>query len=132
MKRYRLIKRGLRGGTFCAFDKETKKRESLKTKSLEDAQQIINARNDALRQPHINLAIAKAFLFGADYRICKRTWSDVFDSVIDAKHGVTQLRWKTARKDKAFASLMQKRLIETTADHFLEVLKANKVPTTIP
>ena len=45
-KRYRLICRGLRGGTFYCVDSRTGKRTSLgKDISEEEAQQIIYAKN---------------------------------------------------------------------------------------
>ena len=131
MKQYRLIKRGLRGGTFYAVNCETGKRESLGIKDPAEAQRIINAKNEALRQPFINLQIAKAYLSGSDEKLIRRTWEEVFDARIETAKGVSKTRWLTAKKDKAFAPLLHKPLIETTADDFLAVLKANKVSTII-
>ena len=83
-KRYCLIRRKDRQGTFYFHDLVTGKRESLGTKTLEDAEQIINAKNEALRQPHINLQIAKAFLFGADDKIKTRSWDNIFEAIIES------------------------------------------------
>ena len=64
--RYRLTHRGSRGGMFYCVDKTTGKRTSLQTTNKEDAQQIIDAKNQAERQPVINLQIAWLLLiFGA-------------------------------------------------------------------
>ena len=52
--RYRLIRRGIRGGKFYCVDTTTGKRTSLRTESEEDAQQIINAKNQAEHQPALN------------------------------------------------------------------------------
>jgi len=131
MNRYRLIKRGVRGGTFYAVNTDTGKREFLGTRDAAEAQRIISAKNEALRQPFINLQIAKAYLCGADEKLVRRTWDEVFDAIIEIKQGATQTRWKTARKDKAFSPILQKPLIQTKAEDLLEVLKANKVSTTI-
>jgi hypothetical protein len=48
----------------------------------DDALRIIGAMSEALRQPHVNLQIAKAYLFGSDERIRTRTWENVFDAII--------------------------------------------------
>ena len=59
--RYRLIRRGVRGGTFYCVDTKTGKRTSLGKHSEDEARQIINAKNQALRQPMLNMQIAKAY-----------------------------------------------------------------------
>ena len=64
--RYRLIRRGTRGGTFYCVDTFTGKRSSLGTNNEDEARQIIEAKNQALRQPVLNLQIAKAYLAGTD------------------------------------------------------------------
>jgi hypothetical protein len=64
--RYRLIRRGIRGGIFYCVDTATGKRTSLQTGDEDAALQIINAKNQAIRQPALNLQIAKAYLTGAD------------------------------------------------------------------
>jgi selenocysteine lyase/cysteine desulfurase len=58
--RYRLVCLSYRGGKFYCFDKETKKRTSLNTTSLNEAEQIVQAKNNSSRQPALNLHIAKA------------------------------------------------------------------------
>ena len=62
-KRYRLIRRGERN-TFYCFDIETQKRTSLETFDRDEAERIIEAKNDSLRQPALNLNIARAYLSG--------------------------------------------------------------------
>lgn len=64
--RFRLIHRGERGRQFYCVDSETGKRFSLKTKDRDAAKQIVLAKNQALRQPSLNLQIAKAYLAGTD------------------------------------------------------------------
>ena len=58
--RFRLITRGERGKQFYCVDTETGKRFSLKTKDRDAAKQIVLAKNQALRQPNLNLHIAES------------------------------------------------------------------------
>lgn len=67
-KRYQLIRRGERGHQFYCVDSETGRRFSLKTKDRDVAEQIVLAKNQSLRQPSLNLQIAKAYLAGTDKR----------------------------------------------------------------
>jgi hypothetical protein len=60
--RYRLIRRGVRGGAFYCVDTGTGKRTSLGTSDEDTARQILEAKNNAVRQPAINLQIAKAYM----------------------------------------------------------------------
>ena len=62
--RYRLICRGIRGGLYYCVDTTTGKRTSLGTTNEDEARQIIEAKNISLRQPVLNLQIAKAYLAG--------------------------------------------------------------------
>ena len=55
--RYRLIRRGVRGGGFYCVDSVTGKRTSLRTGSEDEARQIVEAKNQAERQPVLNLQI---------------------------------------------------------------------------
>jgi hypothetical protein len=71
--RYRLIRRGVRNGAFYCVDTKTGKRTSLQTCNEDEARQIINAKNQALRQPVLNMQIAKAYLYGTDNGIATRT-----------------------------------------------------------
>ena len=58
--RFRLIQRGTRSGKFYCVDKTTGKRTSLQTTDADAARQIVAAKNQAERQPVLNLQIAKA------------------------------------------------------------------------
>src|SRR5678815_366821 len=78
-RRFRLVQRRRRGGTFYCFDTLTQKRVSLQTKDRDEAEQIVQARNQALRQPALNLQIAKAYLAGSDPAISSRTWQSAMD-----------------------------------------------------
>jgi integrase len=129
--RYRLTTRGSRGGTFYCVDKTTGKRTSLKTTDADEAQQIIEAKNQAERQPVLNLQIAKAYLAGSDNGVATRTWQNAIDSLIASKLAANQARWKTAAKDKALAPLLSLVIIETKAEALLKAMQAGKVSTNV-
>ena len=103
--RFRLIHRGDCGGQFYCVDSETGKRFSLKTKDRDAAEQIVLARNQSLRQPVLNLQIAKAYLAGSVSGVASRTWQIAIESLTNTKHGANQERWRIAAKDKALAPL---------------------------
>jgi integrase len=129
--RYRLIRRGIRGGLYYCVDNRTGKRTSLGTTDADEAQQILDARNNSERQPVLNLQIAKAYLAGTDNGIATRTWQSAIDSLINTKQGANQHRWKTAAKDKAFAMLLPQVIIETKAELLLKVLQVGTVSTNV-
>lgn len=127
--RYRLIRRGLRGGTFYCVDTATKQRTSLRTDSEDEARQIVEAKNQALRQPVLNLQIAKAYLAGSDPSFVHRKWSDVMMEFVATKTGTNRTRSERAIADKAFDSIRELQVLETRSEHFLRVLKAGKLST---
>jgi hypothetical protein len=129
--RFRLIHRGERGNQFYCVDTETGKRFSLKTKDRDVAEQIILAKNQSLRQPSLNLQIAKAYLAGTDNGIATRTWQNALDALINTKLGSNQHRWRTAAKDKAFAPLLPRVIIETPGELLLRVMQTGKVSTNV-
>jgi hypothetical protein len=129
--RFRLISRGSRGGALYCVDGSTGKRTSLGASSRDEAEQIVLAKNQALRQPALNLQIARAYLGGSDEGVATRTWQHVMDEMPKLKKGETQARWLTAIKDKAFDSIRRVCLLETKADHILRVLEAGTVSTNV-
>ena len=129
--RYRLTYRGCRGGMFYCVDKTTGKRTSLGTTNADEAQQIIEAKNNSVRQPMLNLQIAKAYLAGTDNGIATRTWQQAMESVTNTKQGANQHRWRTAARDKAFAPLLPRVIIETPGELLLKVLQTGTVSTNV-
>jgi integrase len=125
--RYRLFLR--RKSVFYAFDNTTKNFQSLKTKDRSQAERLLVALNEAGRQPAMNLGLARVYLKHSDPMVSQRTWQHVFNEIIKLKSGPTQYRWQTAAKDKAFDLIRRRLLIETQAEHFLEVLKQGTVST---
>jgi len=129
--RYRLTRRGIRGHRFYCVDTTTGKRTSLRTANEEEARQIIEARNQSERQPVLNLQIAKAYLAGTDNGIATRTWQQAIEALTNTKQAANQERWRTAARDKAFAPLMPRVIIETLGELLLKVLQCGTVSTNV-
>jgi integrase len=129
--RYRLIRRGIRGGTFYCVDTKTGKRTSLAVHDEDAARQVIEARNQAERQPMLNLQIAKAYLAGTDSGVATRTWQNALDVLTASKRGANQLRWRTASNDTAFDLIRHQVIIETQGEILLRVIRTGTVSTNI-
>ncbi|HWW01303.1 MAG TPA: hypothetical protein VNZ64_16520 [Candidatus Acidoferrum sp.] len=129
-QRFILYRRKL-GGMFYIEDTESRKHESLGTKDRTEAVSILNARNEAVRQPHLNLQIAKAYLAGTDSGVSNRTWQNALDALIDLRSGPTKERRQRAAKEKAFDLIRDRVIIETTAEHLFACLKAGTVSTNV-
>jgi hypothetical protein len=129
--RFRLMQRGLRGGIFYCIDSHTRKRESLGTQDANDAAQILLAKNQAVRQPALNLQMAKAFLSASDDELGKRTWQHAINALVDTKHNSTKARWLRSVKHRAFDRIRERLLIETRAEDFLAVLKTGTLSTNL-
>ena len=129
--RYRLTYRSDRGKMFFCVDSESGKRTSLHTKDRDAAEQIVFAKNQALRQTSINLQLAKAYLAGSDSGVSTRTWQDALNVLVETKQGPTKERWTRAAKETALDFIRHKVLIETQAENLLQCLKAGTVSTNI-
>jgi integrase len=112
-------------------DTHTSKRTSLHTSDKDAARQIVAAKNQAERQPILNLQIAKAYLAGTDNGITTRTWRDAIESLTASKGGANRERWQRAAKDKAFTPLLPKVIIETRGEVLLTVLQSGTVSTNV-
>lgn len=124
MKRRFILYRRKLGGTFYVEDTETRKQESLGTKNRAEATSLLNARNESVRQPQLNLQIAKAYLAGTDSGVSTRTWQQALDAIVETKSGSTQDRWRRAAKETALDSIRNRIILETQAEHLLACLKA--------
>lgn len=120
-----------RSGVFYSFDRETGKRESLRTGDKVQAQRILQAKNEGHVQPALNLQLARTYLAASDPQTVNRTWRKVFAEIIKTKRGKTQRRWERASKDLAFDLIRDRTLLETRAEHFLSVLETGKVSTNV-
>jgi len=129
--RYRLIRRGVRGGGFYCVDNKTGKRTSLRTGSEDEARQIVEAKNQAERQPMLNLQIAKAYLAGTDNGITTRTWHHAIEALTNTKQGANRERWLRVVKDRALVPLLPRVIIETQGELMLRVLQTGTVSTNV-
>jgi integrase len=130
-ERYRVVQLGARGGTFYCKDNETGARTSLKTKNRKEAERLVQHKNEALKNPHVNRKIGMAYLSAVDPKLVTRTWSDVMDDIVLDKEGATLRRWKSAIKDPALHFLKDKVVVVTLAEDFLAVLRAGTVSTNV-
>ena len=120
-----------RAGIFYCEDTRTGKQTSLRTRDRADAVRLLHVKNEAVHQPAMNLQIAQVYLQHGDPALATRTWQTVMEQITATKHGSTQARWQTAIRDQALEGLRQRRLIETSAEHFLAALRAGTVSTNI-
>lgn len=118
--RYRLFRRGCR---FYLQDNETRQQTSLRTSDPREAQRLLSARNESVRAPLLNLSLARAYLAAQDPGMASRTWKAVMEETIRHGQPVTQERYTRAARDRAFDSIRDKPLIQTTADDLLRVLR---------
>jgi integrase len=131
MKRRYILYRRKRGGMFYIEDTETRKQESTGTRNRAEATSLLNARNESIRQPHLNLQIAKAYLAGTDSGVATRTWQQALDAIIETKSGPTQDRWRQAAKQAALDLIRHRVILETQGEHLLACLKAGTVSTNV-
>lgn len=118
-----------RGSVFYSEDTVTKKQESLHTKDRGEAQILLAAKNEAVRQTAMNLQMAQIYLRHSDGDLASRTWQKVMDAMSTFKKGYNSDRYRSAYKSKAFDPLRDRKLIETKAEHFIEILNAGTVTT---
>src|SRR5580704_13690617 len=116
-----------RGAVFYMEDTATGKQTSLRTKDETEARSLLNARNEAQRQPVLNLHLARAYLTASDPAFVERTWGVVMEQMQSRGKESSRERYSSVFKSKAYDGLRNKKLLETTADDFFTVFKQNKV-----
>jgi integrase len=116
-----------RGDVFYVQDSATGQQTSLRTKDETEARSLLNARNEAQRQPVLNLHLARAYLTASDPAFVERTWQSVMAQLQARGKDSSRERYQTVFKSPAFDGLRNKTLLETTADDFLAVFKDGKV-----
>jgi integrase len=118
-------------GVYYSFDTLTKKRRTLNTSDPDEAQRLVNALNEACKQPAVNLQIAQVYLEHSNPDLAKRNWQHVMDEMGRNKSGSTKERWDTAVKDKAFDQIRFLVLIKTQAEHLLDAMHKGTVSTNV-
>jgi integrase len=129
--RYRLICRGCRDGMYYCVDTKTGKRTSLRTRDKAEADELVQAKNHALRHCELNLQLARAYLSVGDRAMETRTWQQVMEAMLQLKRGETYARWLTVIKDKAFEAIRHRIVWETRSEEFLNVLGEGSVSTNV-
>jgi integrase len=112
-----------RGSVYYCEDRTTGQQKSLQTRDEAEAQRLVQARNDAVKLPQMNLVMAKTYLSAQDPKMITRTWADVMERFCDRSNDNTRIRHERAVRTKPMQSLKGNRLIETTADDLLAALK---------
>ena len=91
-----------RAGVFYSEDTVTRKRHSLRTKDEAEAHTLLHTKNEAYRQPVLNLQIARTYLTATDPEVAKRTWQVAMDELTKTKTGNIHIRHVVAKKDRVF------------------------------
>ena len=120
-----------RKGVFYSEDTTTGKQISLRTKDQAAALTLLHSKNEAYRQPVLNLQIARTYLTATDPEVAKRTWQVPMDEMTKTKTGPTHARHVVAMKDKAFDLIRNVPILETHSAHFLKVLELGSVSTNV-
>src|SRR5208337_1033650 len=115
-----------RGAVYYSQDSTTGKQTSLRTKDETEARSLLNARNEAQRQPVLNLHLARAYLTASDPAFIERTWQSVMEQLQSRGKDSSRERYASVFKSASFDALRNKKLLETTADDFFMVFKQNK------
>jgi integrase len=116
-----------RGEVFYTQDTATGKQTSLRTKDETEARSLLNAKNEAQRQPVLNLHLARAYLTASDPAFVERTWQTVMEQKQSQGGASSRARYESVFKSPAFNALRNKKLMETTTDDFLAMFKDGKV-----
>ena len=118
-----------RGTMFYCEDRTTGQQKSLQTKDETEASKIVQAKNDAINQPLMNLVMAKTYLALQDPKLITRTWADVMERFCKRDKEPTRIRHERAVRTKPMQFLHDKRLVETTADDFFHAMSLGKNST---
>ncbi|MGD0207575.1 MAG: tyrosine-type recombinase/integrase [Verrucomicrobiota bacterium] len=120
-----------RAGVLYYEDTTTGKQLSLRTKDEAEALTLLHSKNEAHRQPVLNLRIARTYLTATDPEVARRTWQTPMAEMTKTKTGPTRVRYEVAMKDKAFDLIRNLPILETHSAHFLKVLELGKVSTNV-
>jgi hypothetical protein len=81
-----------RGNVFYFEDRTTGQQKSLQTRDEAEAQRLVQAKNDAVKLPQMNLVMAKTYLSAQDPKMITRTWADVMERFCDRNNPNTRMR----------------------------------------
>jgi integrase len=118
-----------RGALFYCEDRTNGQQKSLRTRNESEARRILQAKNDAVNQPLMNLVMAKTYLAAQDPKLITRTWADVMQVFCERGKPSTRIRHARVVRSKPMQYLKTKKLVETTADDFFHVINLGKNST---
>jgi integrase len=128
-EKFRIFRRA--SGRWYIEDTTTRRQESLHTRDVTEAKRLLQANNEAHRQPAINLQIARAYLSAADPVALSRTWQFAMEEMAKGKTGSTKARWLTGIAQKPFDHIRNQNMVETRSEHFWTVLTEGTVSTKV-
>ena len=114
-----------RNGVYYSQDTATGKQKSLNTCDEAAARKMVEATNEAHRNPILNLQLARAYLAASDPTFIVRTWQNVMNQMQSRGKDSSRRRFQFAFKHSAFDGLRSKPLMETTAADFFTIFKTN-------
>jgi integrase len=118
-------------GVYYCEDLVTRKQETLRTRDQDEAFRLVAAKNENEEAPAFSLHLARVYWKAGDPAGASRTWQHVMDEIPKLKQDETRHRWLTAIKDKALDSIRELVVLQTRADHFLNVLEYGGVSTNV-
>ncbi len=80
-----------RGHVFYCEDRTTRQQRNLQTRDAAEAHRIVQARNDAVKLPQMNLVMARTYLSAQDPKMITRTWADVLVRFCDRSNANTRM-----------------------------------------
>jgi hypothetical protein len=129
--KYRMF-RNHKTGIYFIQDNETNRQQSLRTRDRNEATRLLNAKNEAHRQPYLNLQIARSYLLAADPKLVARIWQEVMDAIVNRmEQGPTKKRWDQAIENKDYDPIRKLKVVETRPEDFEKVLKSHKPSTNV-
>jgi hypothetical protein len=117
---YRLYRRS--NGIYYLEHARTRRQQSLRTKSPDQANTLLRAHNQAIEHPALNMDLAKAYFSGRAPQLIMRTWNDVFEEMTARYQEPTRTRFQKFCRSRPILLLKDVRLAETESAHFLVVL----------
>jgi integrase len=122
-QRFRLYRRN---GTYYAHESDTGKQTSFRTKDKTEAVGLLGAKNQAVAQPILNVAMAKVYLSAKSPELLTRTWSELIQLMADRYTGSTAIRWRKFEKSAPMRMLANLPIYLTEPAHFLAILDHKK------
>jgi integrase len=121
--KYRIYRR--KNGKYYWQENDSKKQGSLQTTDRREAERLLHAKNEAYRQPLLNLNLARTYLAAHDPLMVTRTWQAVMNEM--ATHGIPTTQDRCARgfRSKAYDPIRNRQLVQTTGAELLAILHAN-------